>query len=331
MRTMLTFRPLPFLAGPHRQTIVASQISGAKEPPSQTQLVPLSDGDQLALEVSAPTGWRSMDPTVLLIHGLCGCHGSPYMIRLAHKLWRLGIRAVRMNMRGCGSGHGLARQPYHSGRSDDIQAILDTLRQETPRAPITAIGFSLGGNVLLKWAGEAGLAASNYLVQMIAVCPPADLMACVRRFAQPSNRIYERRFMRLLKATVATRQALFSDTAPTWPKRLTLYEFDNLYTAPQCGFRDADEYYALCSAAPLVSQITLPCRILFASDDPLIDASVFNHIALPPNVEVYYTTYGGHLGFLGIPGMPGGYRWLDAQLLAWVKQPMGLPSPQLKT
>jgi uncharacterized protein len=332
MRKMLTFRPLPFLAGAHRQTIMAAQVNLATEPPSQTHHVQLPDGDQLALEISTPPNWKPTAMTVILIHGLCGCHGSPYMIRLASKLWRRGIRAVRMNMRGCGSGHGLARQPYHSGRSDDVQAVLNILRQEAPQSPITAIGFSLGGNVLLKWAGESGPAAPDYLDQVIAVCPPADLTACVRLFAQPSNRIYAWRFMRLLKAAVSTRQTLFSDSAPVvLPKQLTLYEFDNLYTAPQCGFRDADEYYALCSAAPLAPRITLPCRILLAIDDPLIDASVFDDAMLPWNVQVYYTNRGGHLGFLGIPGLPGGYRWLDAQLLAWMKHPMTVASPSLGT
>ena len=332
MRTMLTFRPFPFLAGPHRQTIVASQVGKTTEPPSMTQIMPLSDGDQIALEISPPPNWQPTSPTVVLIHGLCGCHGSPYMIRLANKLWHRGVRAVRMNMRGCGSGQGLARQPYHSGRSNDVQAVLDILRQKTPQSPITAIGFSLGGNVLLKWAGERGPLASDDLVQIIAVCPPANLAACVRLFAQPSNRIYEWHFIRLLKTAVVARQALVADSVPIiFPKKLTLYEFDNLYTAPHCGFRDADEYYTLCSAAPLVPHITLPCRILFAKDDPLIDTRVFDHVPLPPNVQMYYTACGGHLGFLGMPGLPGGYRWLDTQLLNWVGQPMRVQAMQSKT
>jgi predicted alpha/beta-fold hydrolase len=297
-----------------------------------TQFVRLPDGDQIALEVSTPPYWQPTDRTVILLHGLCGCHGSPYMIRLASKFCRRGIRTVRMNMRGCGSGFGFARQPYHSGRSDDVQAVLDILHQKAPRSPTTAIGFSLGGNVLLKWAGESRAIASDYLNQVIAVCPPADLAACVRLFAQPSNRIYAWRFMRLLKAAVMARQALFSDSVPvSLPKRVTLYEFDNLYTAPQCGFHDADDYYARCGAAPLVPQITLPCRILFAADDPLIDVSMFDHVTLPPNVQVCHTARGGHLGFLGMPGLPGGYRWMDAQLLAWTENPLIVSSPPLGT
>jgi predicted alpha/beta-fold hydrolase len=224
-----------------------------------------------------------------------------------------------MNMRGCGSGDGLARQPYHSGRSHDVLAVLADLRHLAPQSPVTAIGFSLGGNLLLKLAGELQTAAATYLQQAIAVSPPADLAASVRTFSQPCNRVYEWRFIQLLKAAVAARRARFPDLpAIALPKRLSIYEFDHLYTAPLCGFADADDYYARASAAPLVPQIRIPCRILFAADDPFIDTTTFDAMTLPSNVEVYHTIRGGHLGFLGSPGQPGGYRWMDTQLLDWV-------------
>jgi predicted alpha/beta-fold hydrolase len=118
----------PLLIDPHLQTIVAAKLSFAWEPSSTTCLVALPDGDRIALEVSTPTGWQPDDPTVVMLHGLCGCHRSPYMQRLAHKLLRCGIRAVRMNLRGCGSGKDLARYPYHSGRSADVLAVLESLQ-----------------------------------------------------------------------------------------------------------------------------------------------------------------------------------------------------------
>ena len=157
-----------------------------------------------------------------------------------------------------------------------------------------------------------------YLQQVIAVCPPADLAACSRLLGQPANRLYEQRFMRLLRAAVGARQRRFPDVPRVaLPARLSLYMFDNIFTAPLCGFQDADDYYTRCSAAPLVPHITLPCRILFAADDPFIDATIFNTIDIPPNVQVIYTAHGGHLGFLGWPGHAGGYRWLDTVLLTW--------------
>jgi hypothetical protein len=319
-RPSLAFRPLPVWRHYHLQTILAAKMYLPLTPPSVTRLITLADGDQIALEISTPPHWRADAPTVILLHGLCGCHRSAYMQRLAYKLWRCGLRAIRMNMRGCGSGQGLARQPYHSGRSEDVYTVLDVLRQETPHSPCTLLGFSLGGNIALKLAGELGSTAATYLRQVLAVCPPADLAACARRLAQPGNRLYEQHFMRLLRAAVADRQARFPDLPRVdLPATLSFYIFDNLYTAPLCGFRNADDYYTRCSAAPLVPRITIPCRILWAADDPVIDTTVFDGMDLPANVQLLRTRYGGHLGFLGRPGR--GYRWMDRVLLEWIDTP----------
>jgi predicted alpha/beta-fold hydrolase len=234
----LPFRPLPCLANAHLQTIVASQLYLPLEPPSVTRLVPLPDGDHIALEVATPAAWQPEQPTVVMIHGLCGCHRSPYMMRLAYKFWRHGMRAVRLNLRGCGSGFGLARQPYHSGRSADVLCVLQALQQETPQSPTTLLGFSLGGNIALKLAGELQGTAATYLKQVIAVCPPADLAACSRLLGQPANRLYEQRFMRLLRAAVDARQRRFPEVPRVaLPARLSLYTFDNIFTAPLCGPR----------------------------------------------------------------------------------------------
>ena len=314
------FVPFPLLRGPHAQTIAAAKLRlGRRRPPAETRVVALPDGDRIALEMSTPTYWRPEDPSVLLLHGLCGCHDSPYMTRLALKLWRRGVRAIRMNMRGCGSGVGLAREPYHSGRSADVKAVLEDLHAEWPRSALTLLGFSLGGNVMLKLAGELGKRAEEFAAQLIAVCPPADLAACSRLLSRPSNWVYERYFMRRLLAAVAERHRLFPDLAPVdLPRRMSMYQFDSLYTAPQCGFADADDYYCRSSAALLAPRITLPCRILFAKDDPFIDHTVFDGAALPANVQVLRTPAGGHVGFIGRPGRPAGYYWLDASLLAWI-------------
>jgi predicted alpha/beta-fold hydrolase len=313
------FRPLPLLTNPHAQTLIAATLTMSREPPSMTSLVQLLDGDMIALEVSTPQGWRPYDPTVVLLHGLCGCHRSPYMQRLARKLLRHGLRAIRMNLRGCGSGKGLARYPYHSGSSADVLAVLDRLYQDAPASPVTLVGFSLGGNIALKLAGEMSATVPENLQRVIALCPPADLVACAHLLSQPTNRLYNRYFTRLLCADVAYRHARFPDLPPVaLPDGLSLYEFDEYYTAPQGGFRDALDYYRQCSAAPLVPRIPVPCHILFAADDPLIDAHVFDGVVLPTNVQVIRTSHGGHLGFLGLPGRTGGYRAMDAQLLAWM-------------
>ena len=316
-RDGIRFRPTPLLANPHLQTIVATQIRLTRPPPSTTLLAPLDDGDQLALEVSTPEGWNPGDRTVLLIHGLCGCQESNYLVRIAKKLFLKGVRAVRMNQRGCGTGRGLARYLYHSGRSEDVLTALRTLRETSPVSSV--VGFSLGGNMALKLAGELGTAAREYFDHLVAICPPANLLACAYLISRPSSRIYDQFFIRLLRRMVNDRHALFPDLGPVdLPEELTLYGFDDVYTAPHSGFVNALDYYTRSSSAPLVSNIHVPCHILFAEDDPFIDPDALDGVRVPTNVEVVRTRHGGHLGFLGVPGSGDGFRWMDAQILKWV-------------
>lgn len=317
--TPVPFRPLPLLGGPHWQTILAATLRLPGDFASETRLVELPDGDRIALEVSTPARWKAADPTVVLVHGLGGCHRSPYMIRVARKIFRRGLRAVRMNLRGCGSGRGLARKIYHSGRSEDVLAVLRELHRENPASPTALVAFSLGANIALKLAGELGESARQLLTRVLAICPPADLLACSRRLSLPSNRFYDWFFVRMLLADIAFRHERFPDLPPVeLPERPTLYELDDLYTAPRSGFENARDYYRRSSSAPLVPGIAIPCRILFAEDDPVIDPTALDGAALPENVRVMKTSRGGHLGFLGIPGAPGGYRWLDSRILEWL-------------
>ena len=315
----LTFRPFPLLRNRHLQTILGAWALLPFEPRSEERRVKLADGDILALEVSTPQGWREDSPTVVMVHGLCGCSRSPYMVRLARKLVGRGVRAVRVNLRGCGPGRGLARGIYHSGRSGDVRQVIEDLRREDPESPLTLIGFSLGGNIALKLAGELGAAATGSLERVLAVCPPADLEACARLIHRPENRIYENHFVRILRKGVEDRHARFPDLPPVeLPVKLSLRDFDDLYTAPHGGFESAIDYYQKCSAEPLVDRIEVPCRVLFAEDDPFVRANVFDDTDLPANVEVERTRHGGHLGFLGHPKSSGGYRWMDSRLLNWI-------------
>jgi hypothetical protein len=134
-----------------------------------------------------------------------------------------------------------------------------------------------------------------------------------------SNRLYDQHFVDLLKKDIIKRHQRFPELgAIDFPKKLSLYDFDNFYTAPRCGFRDADDYYARSSAAPLVKNIKIPCRVLFAADDPFIDAGALDDVEVPTNVQIFHTTHGGHLGFLGNPTR-GAFYWLDHQLMAWLE------------
>lgn len=308
------FTPLPLLGHPHLQTIVGNLVSLGREPPSVTRLVALPDGDRLALEVSTPPAWRDDDPTVVMIHGLCGSHRSTYLVRLAAKLVARGLRAVRLNLRGNGSGEGLARRPYGAGCSDDVRAALEDLRAAWPRSPLSLAGFSLGGNIALKLAGELADEGPALLEQVIGVCPAIDLVACWRRLTtQP---LYERHFVSALLAEMRRRHAASGEPAPRFPRGVSLFEFDDRYTAPRLGFPGALAYYEGSSARPRLGSIRVPCRVLFAEDDPIVDARAFEGAPFPAGAQLVRSPRGGHLGFLGVSR--AGVRYMDDLVLGWV-------------
>jgi predicted alpha/beta-fold hydrolase len=282
--------------------------------------VPLSEGDQLVLHDDCPAGWRPGDRVALLIHGLAGCHTSGYMERIAHKLSERGVRAFRMDLRGCGAGQELARLPYHSGRSEDAVAALELLARIAPDSPATLVGFSLGGNITLKLAGELEDRPCANLDSAMAVCPPADLAACSRQIQKRPNTLYDRYFVgRLVEQLEARRHILPEEHAKPFARLpRTLWEFDNLFTAVICGFGTAENYYAQASSLPLVSRIQLPTMILASRDDPMIPPHALEGVELPPAVRLHMTDHGGHLGFISSGGVDPDRRWMDWRVVDWV-------------
>lgn len=316
--TLEAFRPL--LRNPHAQTILAHLIRrpGTRGPRSEPLEVPLGDGDRLVLAVSTPAGWNPGDTTVVLVHGLTGSEDSTYMIRMARRLLRRGIRAVRFNMRGCGRGKGLARRPYYAGCSHDVQAALEQLRRDDPRGRHVLAGFSLGGNVVLKLAGELGEQARDLVDEVVAFNPPVDLAACCRRVMRRECRLYERHFVAELRRDVNARLATFPDLPRVdLPAGLSLFEFDDLYTARQWGYRGAVDYYARASSGPLLERIAVPTRIVQAEDDPIIDAGCLDGLSPSSQVHVHRVAHGGHIGYLSRPTRRG-IHWMDTHLFRWV-------------
>jgi uncharacterized protein len=315
----LPFDPFPMMRGSHKQTIMGSILHWQRNPRSKRHLVDLPDGDKIAIEMTTPKSWKEDELTVVMVHGLCGSHKSPYLVRMARKLYKRGIRCVRINLRGCGSGKGHAKHIYHSGRSEDIYAVLKYLKNATPQSEMILIGFSLGANIVLKLAGELGLIATTCLRKVIAIAPPTDLYTSVQMLHQPENQIFERYFLKLLLADVKYRERKFSDIPKVnLPGNLTLYEFDRIYVAPQCGFKNAFDYYDKCSSKWVIGEIEVPCKILFSEDDPIIDHSCLDGLQLPDNVQIFKTKHGGHLGFLGSP-IRGDMHWMDRLLLDWIQ------------
>ncbi|MGE3408872.1 MAG: YheT family hydrolase [Pirellulales bacterium] len=321
METYPAFRQHPLIRGGHAQTLGGVYFPG--DLPAHTahpHEVMLPDGDRIVLHDDRPVAWRNGGRTALLIHGLAGCHGSPYMRRIAHKLAVRGIRVFRMDLRGCGAGERLARLPYHSGRSEDAGAALRFIACLCPGSPASLIGFSLGGNIALKLMGEVGRQPIGGLDSCLAVCPPIDLMACALRLRRLDNRLYDRHFVRLLMRQIGRRPQLVPDAAMVDfarpPRRLM--EFDNMFTAPVSGFGDVENYYRLCSSAQFLPRIQRPTKIIASRDDPLIPSEPFEQSPRSSHVELQMTDGGGHLGFIAGRNSDPDRRWLDWRVVEWV-------------
>jgi predicted alpha/beta-fold hydrolase len=314
------FKPLPFLGNPHVQTVLGSLLRGpALTFPSVQHTVTLTDGDGLLLYDSVSERWQPGDRVVLLVHGLGGSHASGYMHRMARRLLPRGIRVIRMDLRGCGNGMALARRPYHGGCSDDVRAAAEEIDRMCPNSPLTLIGFSLGGNIVLKLAGEAVENPLPNLNRVAAVSPPVDMVRCAALLGMRHNRFYERHYVRGLLKQVRQRRILHADEPNiSFPRRLTMRGFDDLYTAVRWGFDGSQDYYRKASSVHLLSRIQVSTLILTARDDPFIAVQSFEELSLPNDSELQILPRGGHLGFLG-RNVTGGVRWAECRVAEWVQ------------
>jgi uncharacterized protein len=314
------FEPHPWIKGPHLQTIVGRYWPWPSHRlPSTYAEVDLGGGDRTSVLESIPEGWSKGDPAAILVHGLGGCARSPYIVRVGKKLAGQGIRVVRMNLRGAGSAFGLSRSFYHSGKTEDVRAVADWLSARAPGSPIALVGFSLGANVVLKLAAEAADHPLEGLDCVIAANPPLDLQACCRMIQQPWNHLYDRNFLRNLRAEVGRLHAAFPDLEPIDLSRArSLYHFDELYTAPRNGFLDAADYYARSSAGPTLNRIEVPGLVIHAADDPFIPVEPFHSVEFPPQLALELIPQGGHLGYLSRKPWKGDRRWLDARIATWL-------------
>jgi len=263
---------------------------------------------------------------LILVHGLEGSSSAGYARSLAQAALEAGCATHRFNMRSCGGTEHLSGLTlYHSGQTSDLLAVVHQIsRQQLPRsAPILLVGFSLGGNVVLKLAGELGASASHRGSQLIAgvmaVSTPIDLAACVRTIDKPANILYARRFLTRLCDRVRCKSLitphLYSTAGLDSVK--SIWEFDDRFTAPLFGFGTAANYYATQSAQNFLSSIRIPTLIIAAQDDPLVPFEIYRHPAFAQNpaLTLLAPANGGHLGFLS---RHKPRFWLDQVALNWL-------------
>lgn len=294
------FRAPWWLKSAHLQTSYATLFRGRSALDLRRERIELEDGDFLDLDWLRET----FGPVVLVLHGLEGSSDSPYARGMLAAIQRRGWRGVVMHFRGCSGELNRLPRSYHSGDTADLEAVVRLLsaRGEEPAA---AIGYSLGGNVLLKWLGEHGAGAP--LRAAVAVSVPYTLALAADRLARGLSRIYQRRLIDDLRAKLHRKFA-----AGASPIDLTrahhsrdFWEFDDRVTAPLHGFKDVDDYYTRSSSRPYLRHIRIPTLMIHARDDPFMTPNVLPHAhELSPSSRLEISDHGGHVGFVH-----GRYPW----------------------
>jgi predicted alpha/beta-fold hydrolase len=291
-------------------------------PSGVTRLFETEPGTQ----VSTRCHWQENPkgcPTIVLLHGLEGSSESAYMLGTAEKAFRAGFNVVRANQRNCGDTENLTATLYHSGLSCDIRAIIMELIERDGLPGIFAAGFSMGGNLVLKMAGEFADHAPAEIRGFVAVAPAFDLSLCADALAAPRNFIYNRRFVKGLKSRMRRKAQLFPERYSIGDMReiRSVRAFDDAITAPHCGFRDAADYYTQSSALQLAGAIRRSTLILTAQDDPFVPFASFEKTAISENpfITLIAPKHGGHCAF--IANEAGAERfWSEARIVEFCEK-----------
>jgi uncharacterized protein len=281
-----------------RNTLRARRLSFADAPGAPVEF-PMADGsgDVLIGSLHRPACDRGR-PLVLVIHGLAGSEDSAHMLASARHFLDLGYPVLRLNLRGAGPSRGRCRFRYHAGRSEDLRHVLGRMDGRLAGHGLFLIGYSLGGNLLLKYLGEAGRRAM--VLGAAAVSAPIDLDATRRSIMRPRNVVYHRFLLDELKRE--TRNLPLSEREMRELDAVaTIYEFDDRILAPRIGFAGADDYYKRSMALPYLAGIAVPALIVQAEDDPWVPFAAFREFpwSTNPRLTPLFSRHGGHVGFHG--------------------------------
>lgn len=308
------FKPAWLLRSPHLQTLWPVFFKKRHRLDLKDEQVELEDGDFIDLCWSKSLS----DKTVLVLHGLEGDINSHYINGIIHRLEQAGCRPVLMHFRGCSGRINRLARAYHSGETGDLAFIVEHIRKVTGSHPYAAVGFSLGGNVLLKWLGETG--DKNPLQKAVAVSVPFRLQDAARRLEQGLSKIYREHLLVSLRKTYIEKFKIIKSPLDIDVNQLkSFWDYDDKVTAPLHGFSGAQGYYDKCSSRQFLKSITVPTRIIHSLDDPfMFESTVPAKEELSGSVDFLLTGNGGHVGFLSAsPGLKPGY-WCEDKIIDFV-------------
>jgi len=312
-----TFTPPRIFANAHVQTIVPTLFRKVGGVAYQRQRIDTPDGDFLDLDWSC----SHRQALGIILHGLEGDSTRSYMMGMVRALNRSGWDALAVNFRGCSGEPNKQLRMYHSGDTEDLNAVVQAVFKETPYAAIALIGFSLGGNVILKYLGERGRDLHHSIKTAVTISVPCDLKACSRRLEEFGNRLYLKRFLKLLHQKISAKARLFPESISDkdYATITTLKDFDDRYTAPIHGFLSADDYYAKSSSSQFLPSIAVPTLLINAADDPFLSDSCYPRQQATESTNLFLEVpkHGGHCGFMS--RRSDGEYWSESRTISFLK------------
>jgi predicted alpha/beta-fold hydrolase len=301
------FEPHGLLKNGHAMTIAAAYWPRRfRMQPAENRLFQVDPESRLMGRCHWQPGKRGDTPVLVIVHGLEGSSDSNYVLGIAERAFHRGYHVVRMNQRNCGGTEKLTPTLYNSGMSGDYRAVFEELSNGDGFAQIFFAGYSMGGNLVTKMAGEYGDDVPRPLRAICVVCPALDLAACADALERPDNFFYQRHFVSGLMSRYRRKIKLFPEKYPQngFGRVSTVRQFDDVITAPQFGFRDAQEYYEAVGAKRLVAQVCLPSLVITAQDDPFVpfESLVRARVTANPAIQFLAPERGGHCGFISKHG-----------------------------
>lgn len=327
---LISFQPTTWTKNGHIQTLLGefSKIRGSTAT-AQRKILTLRDGDQISYNLYPGTS----NTVVTLGHGLTGSNRSKYIKSIAYELNRRGHTVVAFNHRNCGDGFGLARQTYHSGRSEDFGEMIRALKTGFPGKKQIAIGFSMSGNALLKLLGDPqhqNDPAMGWPDLAIAINAPINIQKTSSLLNRGFNRLYQMNFLkslnryshRLYERGLLEKKYSFSNYSTT------MADFDKTFTGPESGYGTAENYYRSCSALQFLTKIKTKTVLITSQDDPFVDSQDFKVAQANPNLNLLIQKHGGHLGYIAKSVLPHGTRrWMDYAILQIIDSDLNGAAP----